>query len=254
MVARVTDSQGRHSGLARITAGQTNSCIQRSVHPPYVMSVLTDDGIISLCHDPATTVLSASQYSNRVVRITDSLAVKFGHFVTAQEFRNQQVAQRCLNAGIVNVPTAYRFIQKEDIGYIVMDYVEGDTLELASAKPIAELGKVLGHIHQQPATRPGPLGADQCLGCSGPNMKRWSFRKLMTSNFGSTDVRPAHSTNLTFVVMLYLCAIWISIQETLWWMAAASILLIGPPLGTSLDSLIIYCTSSSRKILAFSTF
>ncbi|OCL07411.1 hypothetical protein AOQ84DRAFT_59380 [Glonium stellatum] len=99
------------------------------------MSTLTDDQIISLCHDPATTILSAPQCSNKVVRITDSLAVKFGHFVTAQEFRNQQIAQRRLDADIVNVPTAYRFVQKEEIGYIVMDYVDGDTLDLEATKP-----------------------------------------------------------------------------------------------------------------------
>jgi hypothetical protein len=75
---------------------ENNTCLNTNltstVHPLYVKSTLNDDHIISLCYDPTKTVLSASQCSNKVVRITDSLAVKFGHFVTAQEFRNQQVA------------------------------------------------------------------------------------------------------------------------------------------------------------------
>jgi serine/threonine protein kinase len=140
------------------------------------MSALTDDRIISLCHDPATTILSAPQCSNKVVRITDSLAVKFGHFVTAQEFRNQQVAQQRLDADIVNVPKAYRFVQKEEIGYIVMDYVDGDTLDLVSAKKMAEdLGKVLGYIHQQGATKPGPLGGGPVSGVLWPEHEEVEF-------------------------------------------------------------------------------
>ncbi|KAF2818250.1 hypothetical protein CC86DRAFT_246403, partial [Ophiobolus disseminans] len=111
-----------------------------------------------------------------VVRITDSLAVKFGHFVTAGEFRNQQAAQQRLNADIVNVPTAYRFVQKDAIGYIVMDYVDGDTLDLVSAKNMAEeLGKVLGYIHRQGATSPGSLGGGPLSGVLWPEHEEVEF-------------------------------------------------------------------------------
>ncbi|KAF1994250.1 kinase-like protein [Amniculicola lignicola CBS 123094] len=141
-----------------------------------VLDTLTDDQIISLCHDPATTILSVPQCSNKVVRITDRVAVKFGHFVTAQEFRNQQVAQRRLDANIVNVPTAYRFLQKDDIGYIVMDYVDGDTLDLVSAKNVVkELGMVLGYIHQQKGTKPGSLGGGPVSGVLWPEHEEVEF-------------------------------------------------------------------------------
>jgi serine/threonine protein kinase len=140
------------------------------------MSALTDDQIISLCHDPATTILSSPECSNRVVRITDSLVAKFGDFVTIQEFRNQQIAKRCLDPDIVNVPTAYRFVQNGELGYIVMDYVAGNTLDLVSAKNMAEeLGKVLGHIHQQAATRPGSLGGGPVSGVLWPEHEEVEF-------------------------------------------------------------------------------
>ncbi|KAF1832346.1 hypothetical protein BDW02DRAFT_454737, partial [Decorospora gaudefroyi] len=113
---------------------------------------------------------------NRVVRITDGLAVKFGYFVTAREFRNQQVAQRSLDASIVHVPTAHRFILKGGIGYIMMDYVNGATLDLTSAKPIAaELANVLAHIHHQGATRPGPLGGGPVSGVLWPKHEDVEF-------------------------------------------------------------------------------
>ncbi|KAF2466919.1 uncharacterized protein BDR25DRAFT_161197, partial [Lindgomyces ingoldianus] len=134
-----------------------------------------------------------------VVRVTDGLAVKFGHFVTIQEFRNQQVAQRLLNADIVNVPTAYRFVQKEEIGYIVMDYVDGNTLDLMSAKNLAEeLGKVLGHIHQQGATKPGSLGGGPVSGVLWPEHEEVEFSEpddlQLWLNLRSPS--PVHTLNL----------------------------------------------------------
>jgi serine/threonine protein kinase len=149
-----------------------------TVHPLYIMSALTDDEIVSLCHNPATKVLSAQQCSNKVVRITDSLAVKFGHFITAEEFKNQQAAQQRLNADIVNVPTAYRFVQKDAVGYIVMDYVDGKTLDLASAKKLAEeLGKVLNYIHRQEETSTGSLGGGPVSGVLWPEHEEVEFSK-----------------------------------------------------------------------------
>lgn len=119
------------------------------------MATLTDDQIVSLCHDPASTILSAPRHSNKVVRITRSLVVKFRHFVTIHESKNQQAGQQRFNASIVNALEAYQFIEKDGIGYIVMDYVDGNTLHLVSAKSIAkELSEVLGHIHLQEATTP----------------------------------------------------------------------------------------------------
>ncbi|TLD29464.1 hypothetical protein E2P81_ATG05758 [Venturia nashicola] len=106
----------------------------------------------SRCHDPATEILSDSQFSNRVVRIADSVAVKFGHFITAEEFRNQQAAQQRLNADIVNAPKAYR------------------------AKIIAEkLGEVLNYIHRQEATSPGSLGGGPVSGALWPEHEEVEF-------------------------------------------------------------------------------
>jgi Ser/Thr protein kinase RdoA (MazF antagonist) len=64
------------------------------------------------------------------------------------------------------------------MGYILMDYVHGDTLDLASAKYMAaELGQVLGHIHQQGATRPGPLGSGPVSGVLWPEHEEVEFLK-----------------------------------------------------------------------------
>jgi hypothetical protein len=107
------------------------------------MSSLSNDRIVSICHDPtAKIILSSPQRSNKVARITNDLAVKFGHSVT---FKNCPAAPRLRHS---DCPRAHRISQKEGIGYVVMDYVAGKTLDLDSAKEVAkELGKVLNHIH-----------------------------------------------------------------------------------------------------------
>ncbi|KAF2448818.1 kinase-like protein [Karstenula rhodostoma CBS 690.94] len=140
------------------------------------MSSFTDDHIISLCHDPTTIILSSPQCSNKVARISNDVAVKFGQFVTVQEFKNQQIAQQRLNSDIVTVPRAYRFIQNEDVGYIVMDYAAGKTLDLDSAKEVVkELGKVLNHIHQHVGTKPGSLGGGPVSGELWPEHEEVDF-------------------------------------------------------------------------------
>ncbi|KAF1972042.1 hypothetical protein BU23DRAFT_645366 [Bimuria novae-zelandiae CBS 107.79] len=163
------------------------------------MSSFTDDHIVSLCHNPMTTILSSPLCLNKVARISNDVAVKFGQFVTVQEFKNQQIAQQSLDSDIVTVPRAYRFFQKEDAGYIIMDYVAGKTLDLESAKEVVkELGEVLNHIHQHEGMNPGHLEVGQCLVSSGQNMKRWISQSLMTSISGSID-RAAQETRSIFV-------------------------------------------------------
>jgi serine/threonine protein kinase len=140
------------------------------------MAALTDDQIVSLCHNPASTVLSEAGCSNKVVRITEGQVVKFGHYVTIHEFKNQQVAQQRLSAGIVNVPAAYRFFKKERIGYIVMDYVDGEMLDFGRAKSMAkELAKVLEYIHLQGSTKPGTLGGGPVSGVLWPEHEEVEF-------------------------------------------------------------------------------
>lgn len=111
-----------------------------------------------------------------IVRITESLLVKFGYFDEIHESRNQQAAQQRLDASIVNVPTLHRFIEREGNGYIVMDYIDGKTLDIESAKGMAkELANVLGHSNSQGATKPGSLGSGPLSGVLWPEHEEVEF-------------------------------------------------------------------------------
>ncbi|KIV98465.1 uncharacterized protein PV09_09731 [Verruconis gallopava] len=140
------------------------------------MCSLTDEQIILLCHDPTTEIISLPECTNRVVRITDGLAAKFGRFVSVHEFRNQHIAQRYLDPDLVRVLKFHRYIEKEGTGYIIMDYVDGHILDLQCARMMAErLGKVLNHLHAQTATRPGSLGGGPLSGALWPEHEEVEF-------------------------------------------------------------------------------
>lgn len=140
------------------------------------MCSLSDEQIVLLCHDPATEILSLPECTNRVVRIADDLVAKFGPFVTVHEFKNQQVAQQCLDRDLVRVPKVHRYIEKEAAGYIVMDYIDGHVIDLQSARTMAEsLGKALNHVHDQIAAQPGSLGGGPLSGALWPEHEEVEF-------------------------------------------------------------------------------
>lgn len=104
--------------------------------------------------------------------------IKFAHkrFGMAAETRNQIFASKALKqmpprecAGI-RIPEVYRVIEKDDIIYLVMEYVSGETLEELLAKDVSDdylqekyaqitkAIKLLLSINVPQNTVPGPVG------------------------------------------------------------------------------------------------
>ena len=209
--------------------------------------------IVSLFHEPASTVLLAPRRSNKMVRITRSLVVKFRHFVTIHEFKNQQAAQQRFNASIFNVTETFQFTKKDRIRYIVMDYVDGNTLHLVSAKSIAkELSEVLGHIHLQEATTPWTLRGGPLSSNLWPEHEEVEFSEPTNLQRWFDQHSPRSDPTSISIVMLFLRATWISIQGTSLQIVIAFYSLTRPPLDISLNSSNMYCTSSFYEIFASS--
>ncbi|KAF1852122.1 uncharacterized protein K460DRAFT_47297 [Cucurbitaria berberidis CBS 394.84] len=89
----------------------------RPLNPHDIMSALTDAQINLLCHDPAAIILSAPEYSDKVIRITNELVVKFGQHVTIQEFRNQQTAQQRLDADVDGSRATWRWTNIWEVAF-----------------------------------------------------------------------------------------------------------------------------------------
>ncbi|OBT43200.1 hypothetical protein VE00_06434 [Pseudogymnoascus sp. WSF 3629] len=110
-----------------------------------------------------------------VVKLSDDIAVKFGHGVKASEARTQEFARQNADPSIVHIPRVYRFFERPDplwdcpTGYLFMEYVPGPTLRELDldvrtdiiphvAQIIWHLGKIQGgHV-------PGPIGGGYPVG------------------------------------------------------------------------------------------
>ena len=137
---------------------------------PLDLTRASDAEIIMRCHSCRQPLLSDPSCSTKVIQISPDIVVKFGRFVKRGEFLNQKVAFQRLNPSIVRVPVPHRFIQHESIGYLVMDFAEGEVPSVEEALAIApQLGRILSHLHEIHGETPGSLGGDTVQGVIWPD-------------------------------------------------------------------------------------
>lgn len=132
--------------------------------------------IIQLCAQACenrVNVISPSNAINLVVRLTNTLAVKFGIGVTAAEADALKFASQRLDPAVVKVPSVIQFFTRPSdelwtTGYLVMDFIEGTTLDQLPLDDYLQLTdritQVIQHIHSFRSSRPGPLDGSPSRG------------------------------------------------------------------------------------------
>ncbi|PMD63973.1 uncharacterized protein K444DRAFT_650930 [Hyaloscypha bicolor E] len=117
--------------------------------------------------------IGGHQYGDRVVKLSDEIAVKYGHGVKESEARTQDFAYRNANPSIVRIPRVHRFFLKIDPswhcprGYLFMGYVPGKILQdldlNIKGDIVPRVAKIIKHLGQisdsQPV--PGPIGGGE---------------------------------------------------------------------------------------------
>ena len=74
---------------------------------------LSPEAIIEYCANvQADSILGGSENGNRVVKINNNIAVKWGVGVFEQEYLNQLEALRVLEPALVRVPRAHDFYRR----------------------------------------------------------------------------------------------------------------------------------------------
>lgn len=148
---------------------------------------------------------------NRVIRLSHSIAVKYGFGVAASEAATQEFAYHHVDPSIVRVPRVYRFYQ--DIsrptwprGYLFMEYVPGRVLkdlDLSIHKDIVQrVVSIIAHLGKVPGDQvPGPLRGGKPQGYlwgddgaktafhSIADMNTWLNKRLSLLN-ESIDLKP----------------------------------------------------------------
>lgn len=102
---------------------------------------LSNEDIARLCDSPEAQVISGKKGGRWVVRLSESIAVKAGWSITPEEAANQDYAHACSwNSGL-KVPKVYRYFQLSSVdrysqlssvGYLVMEFIDGTSLEKIS--------------------------------------------------------------------------------------------------------------------------
>jgi len=119
------------------------------------------------------SVISRDNTVNLVVRLTSTIAVKFGIGVTAAEACALRYASCTLDPAIVKVPEFIQFFTTKDdllwtTGYLVMSFMEGTILdEVISAdcgRFLWPIIKAMDHLHSFTSLRPGPLDSGYARG------------------------------------------------------------------------------------------
>lgn len=121
----------------------------------------SDKELVSFCKEHCSN-------GNRLVRLTDTIIIKFGFDVTLPEVVTQQYVWEYTDRNIFHVPEPYRFFQEGCIGYFVMEYINGISMSsyLENAKPteqeaaVHSIVKALDHLTNIPVPDrqgPGPL-------------------------------------------------------------------------------------------------
>ncbi|KAI9748153.1 MAG: hypothetical protein M4579_007298 [Chaenotheca gracillima] len=148
---------------------------------------------------------------NRVIKLSDTIAVKYGLGVTYDEAATQEFAHQNIKSSVVRVPRVYRFLEAgpepgRKKGYLFLEYVSGrtmDTLDLSIhedivpriAKVIEHLGQILGGGVPGPVGGGAPqgylwgdFGAEAIFG-SVTDMNAWLNKRLALRDM-SIDLTP----------------------------------------------------------------
>jgi len=176
--------------------------------------------IIAYCaNPPSDQVLGGAPYGNKVVKLADSTAVKFGIGVKKDEAENQSRAYDLVDSSVVRIPRVYRFFSdKRGLGYIIMEYVDGRIIDpLEDVMLIRRIACVLAHFATLRGYVPGALSGGPSRGLIFPDTESliFSSTQVMEKWFNSRLFE--HQTKLSLQSCeLTLCHLDIAPRNILW--------------------------------------
>lgn len=121
---------------------------------------LSNSDIALLCRN-LNVIISGDPNVRCLAKISDDVIVKCGWSVTHEEAANQEFVYKFSRTCDLKVPKIYRYFRIHDIGYIVMEFIHGTSLEKVSFREhlglVQRLAKAIHGLFQQiPADFPGP--------------------------------------------------------------------------------------------------
>lgn len=124
------------------------------------LSSLSNSDIALLCRNP-NVIISGDPSVRCLAKISDDVIVKCGWSVTHEEAANQEFVYKFSCTCDLKVPKIYRYFRRHNIGYIVMEFINGTSLEKVLFHEhlglVQRLAKAIHGLFQQiPVDFPGP--------------------------------------------------------------------------------------------------
>jgi hypothetical protein len=87
----------------------------------------TDEEIAQWCalSNPERDIIHSLLGGFPIIQISEDVCVELGWGVNEVEAMNQQQAYEMIDFAIIRIPRVYRFFVYEDVGYLVMEYING---------------------------------------------------------------------------------------------------------------------------------
>ena len=119
---------------------------------------LTNDALADLCHNPDAENVNSTTEGRRIVKVSPKVVIKSDWTVMLEEAANQQYAYSC--GSDFRVPKVYRYFRSSGKGYLVMEYLDGISLDRIPSDQhqalIPRLAKAINSLADR--TWPGPPG------------------------------------------------------------------------------------------------
>jgi Phosphotransferase enzyme family len=91
------------------------------------LTTLSNTDLVRLCERPDCQLVGGSIGGRRFVKLSPGVIVKYGWSVTPEEAANQEFAHSCRSD--LRIPEVYRYFRVSDVGYLVMEFMDGISLE-----------------------------------------------------------------------------------------------------------------------------
>jgi hypothetical protein len=176
--------------------------------------------LIAYCASPPSDqVLGGLPYGNKVVKLSDGTAVKFGIGVTKDEAENQSQAHDLVDPRVVRIPRVDRFFSDErGLGYIVMEYIDGRIIDpLEDATSISKIACVLDYFATLHGHIPGALNGGPSRGLVFPDTESLIFSNTQSMEEWFNSRLFEHQPKLSLRgCELVLCHLDIAPRNILW--------------------------------------
>jgi hypothetical protein len=127
---------------------------------PWDIQTASEEWLVEYCNHigKENGRISTYHHEDQVIKLSDNIAVKYGHGVKVSEAKSQDFARRNVDPSIVHVPQVHRFFSWQapswprPKGYLFMEYIPSQLLQDVDLNLrvdiISQVAKIIEHLGQ----------------------------------------------------------------------------------------------------------